>query len=590
MKFTKGDSPIPGYTVGYPVKEARNAETYQVENTAGEACFLKVFRPESMKDGECDDDGMPKELKILENLNHKGIVRLLQKGTIDLSGVAHPYGVFEFIQGETLLDLRRRFAARRPSKVKALMVQLLEATKYLHAEKRILHNQLELTNIMVTSNEKGEEQLKLIDFGFASAFDFENEKELGSFGGHDPNFVAEECYSGRFSSQSDVFALGIIYFKLTFGMNPWEEIQNRRAELTANDIKKIRQQDIRIPDLGSALMPPKEDLEVILKAMSPQRQHRFNSAREMLEALTGKSNTKVEFVTKSVHSEVESDGALKGFDAIAGMAGLKITLIDEVLGPLRNPKKFAEYGLTIPNGLLLYGPPGCGKTYISERFAEEAKLPFKKIIPSDLASIYIHGSQEKIGQLFDEAKKAAPCILFFDELDALLPKRDGGNTNPNVASEVNEFLAQMSNCSEEGVFIIGATNRPHFIDDAVLRSGRMDKKVYVAPPDYDARKAMFVLHLANRPIDKGLDYDELAALTENRVSSDVKLIVDDASRKALRNDTRITQKELISAIQDVPSSLSSGVLEGYQSVDATMSGKADLNSGARERIGFKLGN
>ena len=272
------------------------------------------------------------------------------------------------------------------------------------------------------------------------------------------------------------------------------------------------------------------------------------------------------------------------------MAGLKITLIDEVLGPLRNPKKFAEYGLTIPNGLLLYGPPGCGKTYISERFAEEAKLPFKKIIPSDLASIYIHGSQEKIGQLFDEAKKAAPCILFFDELDALLPKRDGGNTNPNVASEVNEFLAQMSNCSEEGVFIIGATNRPHFIDDAVLRSGRMDKKVYVAPPDYDARKAMFVLHLANRPIDKGLDYDELAALTENRVSSDVKLIVDDASRKALRNDTRITQKELISAIQDVPSSLSSGVLEGYQSVDATMSGKADLNSGARERIGFKLGN
>lgn len=113
-----------------------------------------------------------------------------------------------------------------------------------------------------------------------------------------------------------------------------------------------------------------------------------------------------------------------GFSAIAGMQALKNMLQADVIDIIRNPKEYQKHGLGLPNGMLLYGPPGCGKTFFAERFAEETGYNFRKVIASDLASIYVHGTQEKIGKIFDEARQNAPAILYFDELDAMTPDRE----------------------------------------------------------------------------------------------------------------------------------------------------------------------
>ena len=134
-----------------------------------------------------------------------------------------------------------------------------------------------------------------------------------------------------------------------------------------------------------------------------------------------------------------------------------------------------KYGIQPLNGILLYGPAGCGKTYIAKNLAEELGFYYIEIKPSDLDSTYIHGTQEKIGKLFQKAEANAPTLIFIDEVDAILPKRDLDNLNPHYAAEVNEFLAQMTDCMSRRIFIIAATNRPNAIDPALRRFGRFDR-------------------------------------------------------------------------------------------------------------------
>ena len=130
-------------------------------------------------------------------------------------------------------------------------------------------------------------------------------------------------------------------------------------------------------------------------------------------------------------------------------------------------------------------------------------------------------TEQKIGAIFKEAEENAPTIIFIDEFDAIVPSREG-ELHQSTASAVNEILAQMSNCSERGVFVIAASNRPEKIDPAVLRTGRVDRVIYLSPPDCQARKAMFELYLKDRPVDLDVDYDVLSNMTENYVSSDIK--------------------------------------------------------------------
>lgn len=243
-----------------------------------------------------------------------------------------------------------------------------------------------------------------------------------------------------------------------------------------------------------------------------------------------------------------------GFAAIAGMDSLKEELEEKVLWMMRHKDIAARYRLEQPSGMLLYGPPGCGKTYFAEKFAEESGMKYIMVKPSDLADRYVHGSQTLISDLFKKAQKNAPCVLCFDEFDAFVPRRDSMEATCRT-NEVNEFLTQMNNAGERGIFIIGTTNNRDAIDPAVLRSGRLDIQVEVKAPDAESRKALFIHHLAERPLDPRIDYDELAAMTEGYSSSDIVIIVKTAAIKAARREVLIGQEHLRCAIAATRSSI-----------------------------------
>lgn len=258
----------------------------------------------------------------------------------------------------------------------------------------------------------------------------------------------------------------------------------------------------------------------------------------------------------------------RGMKKVAGMRDLKELLEQEVIAPLRDPEPYKKYGLSIPNGVLMYGPPGCGKTYIARQLAEELGHYFVEVIPSEVAGIYVHQSVIKIRELFDAAAEQAPAVVFIDEFEALVPPREQlGGHQQYKSEEVNEFLAQLGTCAERNVFVIAATNRPEKIDPAVRRTGRLDKHVYVGPPDADARREMLGLHLEGRPVAPDLDLAALAEMLDGYSASDLRFLVDEAARDALRARTDIGRACFVSAMGRVRASVTPQVAAQYQSIE-----------------------
>lgn len=193
--------------------------------------------------------------------------------------------------------------------------------------------------------------------------------------------------------------------------------------------------------------------------------------------------------------------------------------------------------------------------------------------------------RENIAKMFEEAEKNAPTIIFIDEINELLPNRDS-DSHEMAKSAVNEMLAQMDRTGEKGIFIIGATNYPDMIDPAMLRAGRLDKKFYLSPPDFEARKAMFEMYLKNRPLDFGMDYDQLSKFTENYVSADIEFLVNEASRLALKTKSRISMTILEEIIRNTKPSVPLQELKKYEVIKAKMDGENVEQKNDRVRIGF----
>jgi SpoVK/Ycf46/Vps4 family AAA+-type ATPase len=254
-----------------------------------------------------------------------------------------------------------------------------------------------------------------------------------------------------------------------------------------------------------------------------------------------------------------------GLDGVAGMNELKSLLVNDVINPLLNPTKYEKFRLSIPNGILLFGPPGCGKTFIVRKLAEELNFNFVELSPSAVATPYVHGAVSNIRKVFDIARASAPAIIFIDEIEGLIPKREELGSHADIKKEeINEFLLQLNNAGSNKILVVGATNRPQMIDTAILRSGRMDKRIYVAPPDFEARKELFRLCLSGRPYDPGIDFEKLAQMTENYVGSDIELIVTEAARDAVLNDkTRIEQELIDRAVSRTTPSVSIGEIGTY---------------------------
>ncbi len=264
------------------------------------------------------------------------------------------------------------------------------------------------------------------------------------------------------------------------------------------------------------------------------------------------------------HQDEWMKGDGNGFEDLAGMDSLKTDLSDSVLWTITHREKAEEYNITPPNGMLLYGPPGCGKTYFAKKFAEEAGCSYKVYCPSDLANPYVHGTQGKIAQMFAEAEEHAPCVICLDEVDAMIPVR---SDNPSAAcknDEVNEFLARLNNCGDKGIYVIGTTNKKELIDPAALRKGRFDVQVEIPVPDYEQRRALFVTHLKKRPVAADVDIFKLARMTDGCVAADIAYIINEAALACARKGIPISQEAL-----------------------ETASGKIKSVEGTVRRIGFR---
>ena len=212
-------------------------------------------------------------------------------------------------------------------------------------------------------------------------------------------------------------------------------------------------------------------------------------------------------------------------------------------------------------------------------------MNFILIKPSDISSIYVSGGEEKIGQLFTDAENNSPSVICFDEVDAVMPKRTEG-INQSVSARVNEFLAQINKCSDRGIFVIATTNKPDLIDDAMLRSGRLELQFYIPPPDDKAREELFKLYLKNRYCEIDINYTELSNNTKNHVASDIEFIVNKAAHKSAMLDVRISNDILMEVLKSFKPTVSKSVIDEYEK-DYNRFNDIGNEDEARPSIGFK---
>ena len=279
-----------------------------------------------------------------------------------------------------------------------------------------------------------------------------------------------------------------------------------------------------------------------------------------------------------------------GFKDVAGMDDLKQLVIEGFINVLNNRECAKAFGVTPPS-LLFYGPAGCGKTFFAEKIAEEVGVNFMKVVPDDIASTLVHGTQEKVADVFRRAAKTAPTLIFFDEFDAMVPRRSSDDRNYQNG-EVNEFLCLLNNASEKGIYVLAATNHPERIDKAVLRTGRIDEIIYVDMPDQEARESLFRLALSKLPVEENIDYTRLADMTKGYNCSDISYIIKVASRKMFNASIMekdkpykvITQTLLEDTISHKAPSVSSRDLREYERIRSEFSPKDEYCK--HQAIGF----
>ncbi|MFW5879802.1 MAG: AAA family ATPase, partial [bacterium] len=528
------------------------------------------------------------EVEILASINYSGIIHLVNNGELIIENQKYHYVVFDFISGETISDKLKREGAFSPYAAVPIIIELLNSVKALHTHpKCIIHNNINISTVTLDYSENMEKP-RLTDFNQARYISSRsNSVTLDQL---NPFYIAPELYNGIFTPQSDIFSVGALLYHMIMGIPPWH-IEIPPFQHTQDKfISAINQKRSEPISFGLKSFEELEDellKNTLKKALAINIDDRFKTVDEFINALNRKTVlNETEKNSKPVQKAKPKNG--EGFSAIAGMQELKDILYNDVIRALNEKELYESYGITIPNGMLLYGPPGCGKTFISEKFAEEVGFNFLQLKPSDIKSKYINATEEKIGEIFKAATEKAPSIIFIDEIDAVVPNREG-DVHQMHSGPVNEFLAQMSNCSEKGIFIIAASNRPEKIDPAILRTGRIDRIIYLSPPDYEARLAMIKLYLKKRPVDLGVNYERLAELSENYVSSDIKFLIDEASRTSLKLKSRITQAILEKAIELNQPSVSYSEIKKYEQLKEKFEAKKKNKEMPPQRrpVGFR---
>jgi len=283
------------------------------------------------------------------------------------------------------------------------------------------------------------------------------------------------------------------------------------------------------------------------------------------------SDKALQLQNKSQKKKIEVEDKKITWNDIGGYEDAKKEIKEYIELPLKNRDIAMKYGLKPPKGMLLFGPPGCGKTMMMRALANESKLNFLYVNISDIMSKWYGESEARLRELFNNARKNSPCILFFDEIDTIGVKREshtGDSVTPRLLSLMLSEIDGLH--SEDGVIVVGSTNVPQMLDKALLRAGRFDKLIYIGPPNKEARKQILQIHCKGKPLAEDVDFDKLAEITERYSGADLANLCQEAARKVASEaiekgaDRKITMADFIELIKKYKPSITLQMIEDYE--------------------------
>lgn len=632
---------LGGYTIQRKLSKHHNGvrEVYLAKDNQYKDTALTVFDIDDPRYASIEAEGRDageyiEEVRFFkENQDLEGIPCFLDSGIDTYEGHRLCWMAQEYVEGGDLHSLIRTLGKITMEDALTIVKSVGEVVKRVgRFTKGGGHYGISTDNIMVRYDGDEIKDIRLIGFANIGKSYFGNTPI--NVQNLDKRFRAPESSKGILSVKSDIHSLGMVMLTMLAGYPRVIQTGKYTVDFSSGE---INMEEVSMMEFYSAIwnladkcLSPALNL-ILRKATAISPSNRLNDMDRFFEFLSRFESGNLKYRTvaenysmkyssnqESTHG-VNEEGRVKtkmkeekntasktisknggnatqkkvGLDSVAGMEDLKALFRRDFIRIVKNPKVARAYGIKPSNCTLLYGPQGCGKTFIAEKAAQESGLKYRIVRPSDLGSIYIHGAQQKIAETFADAEKRGPMILILDEFDAFVPKRDG-EMNENQANEVNEMLTQLNNCAERGIFCLCTTNRPDRIDPAVMRKGRVDRSIYVALPDFEARRELFRIALEDRPLDDTIDYDKLASATDKYTCSDITFIVEETARgcfeetldKNIAQPIPISQEKLLGVIGATHPSVTEKQNKEYLELKAKMEYR-ELEQ-VRKKVGFAV--
>lgn len=575
MSTFKEKEKIANYTVSGFIKKSVTSESYKVCDAEGKDFFLKLFNIDTLPTKQLFDGKEVYEIRLSRELKSEYVISYVDSGSITKNGTRYQYLVTEFYKGSLLSEIVSPTSVLGADDAILVTLCVLTGLSHIHSL-AMMHNDITPSNIIMHEAEEGLIPT-IIDLGHISYMVMD--KPPFYLDDLSPFFRAPETFKGIYTPKAELFSVGALLYFMLFGKAPWEvEIPDGSDRDTIKKIVKNARREKLVLETDEVKLDNNLKL-IIKKALSKTPDKRFASAEEFAIALQGNlsmaddedynADNERQDIPQEQQKMAENlakitykQGSGNGFDNVAGRDELKEKLRKEVLFALQNPEKAQRYRIAPINGLLLYGPPGCGKSVVLESLAEESGFNYSIIKGSDFGNIYQPGVIDALQRVFDAASLKAPFVICFDEIEYIMPNLLDDDSNGSMSQQSLAMVNIWNNCAKNGILVAAASNVPEMVDPAILRVGCIDKVYFVPQPDSEARKAIFKNHLKNRPCGE-IDYDELAKLSDGFVAGDITETVTEAAITAAYMDVEISQKLLVDVLRYKKPSYSVGKKIGF---------------------------